>query len=40
MVEVALVVAILRTTLTGENAHIKPVEGETVAVSEIVAVKP
>ncbi len=40
MVEVALVVALPRVTLTGENAHVNPVEGETVAVREILPVKP
>ncbi len=40
MFEVALGVALLRGTLAGENAHVRPVEGETVAVREIVAVKP
>jgi hypothetical protein len=34
------VVALLRATLAGENAQIKPVEGETPAVREIVPVKP
>ena len=40
MFEVALVVALLRETLAGENPHVRPVEGETVAVREIVAAKP
>jgi hypothetical protein len=29
-----------RTTLAGENAHVKPVAGGTVAVREIVPLKP
>jgi len=40
MVEVALLVALLRATLVGENAHVNPVEGETVVVREILPVKP
>jgi hypothetical protein len=40
MVEGVLVVALLRATLGGENVQVKPVEGEMVAVSEIVPVKP
>jgi len=40
MVEVALLVALLKATLAGENAHANPVEDETVAVSEIVPTKP
>jgi len=39
MVEVALVVALARVTLTGESAHVNPVEGETVAVRETLPVK-
>jgi hypothetical protein len=35
-----LEVEMLRTTLAGENAHIKPVVGETVAESKIVPLKP
>jgi hypothetical protein len=30
----------LRTTLAGENAHVKPVVGDTVAEREIVPLKP
>ena len=39
-VEVVLGVEILRTTLAGENVHVKPVEGETVAEREMAPLKP
>jgi hypothetical protein len=37
---VSIVVVLLRATLVVENVHVKPVDGETVATSETVPVKP
>jgi hypothetical protein len=38
--EVPLVVDVLRAIVDGDRLHERPVEGETVSVSEIVPAKP
>jgi hypothetical protein len=39
-VELSLVVDVLRVKVDGDKLHARPIEGETVVVSEIVPAKP